>query len=133
MKDYQKIKQLRLEKKWTQVHLAEELGVHITHLNRIENGKSTPSLKLLKKVAKVFGVSPEYLLSEGSDYEVKIRDKGLAEIIPLVDNLDNKEREAILTVIEAMLTKQRVLEMLTNVTEAAKEGNISLLVASRSK
>ena len=51
------------------------------------------------------------------DYEVKIRDKNLADRIRLVDTLEEDDRKAIIQVVDSMLTKKKMLDLLTNQEE----------------
>ena len=58
----ERIKQLRLEKGWTQEVLAKLLGVSRLAVARWETGERRPRKKYLDKLAEVFGVSMEELL-----------------------------------------------------------------------
>lgn len=51
------IAKIRKQKGFTQTKLAELVGVSKFHISRIENGKSSPSVKLLIKIADVLNVS----------------------------------------------------------------------------
>lgn len=55
------IKTLRKQKGFTQIYLAERLGVTIWHLNRVENGKGQLSLDKSFKLAKILGVTVDEL------------------------------------------------------------------------
>jgi len=113
MKLSEKIRKLRKEAGFSQQNLAEKLGIHITHISRIENGHYQPSLDVLKKVMDIFGVSADYLLIDDMNtYEVKINDQSLANKIRLIDTLEEKDREALAHVIDSMLTKQRMKKVL---------------------
>ena len=50
---------LRAERKWSQAHLAELLGVSRQSINAIETGKYDPSLPLAFAIARVFGATIE--------------------------------------------------------------------------
>ena len=108
------MRELRKTKGWSQGELAERIGAHLTHVSRVETGKYTPGLDFVVKAAGALGVSLDALLSERSDLarEVRIEDKDLAERLRLIETLDKREREAVITVIDAMLTKQRVRRLL---------------------
>lgn len=53
----QRLRQLRLNKGWTQEHLAFEAEVNRTYVGVIEHGKKQVSLAVLEKLARVLGVS----------------------------------------------------------------------------
>jgi transcriptional regulator with XRE-family HTH domain len=50
------VKQMRLERGWTQDFLAGELDADAAYISRIENGKKMPSLETILKLATAFGV-----------------------------------------------------------------------------
>jgi transcriptional regulator with XRE-family HTH domain len=110
----EKIKRLRKERRWLQGDLAEKVGVHNTHISRLETDRYTPSLELLRKLAEVFDVSIDYLLSERVEDEVVLKLGGspLSERIKLVEQLDEQDQNVILGVIDAFLTKRKVWEAL---------------------
>lgn len=48
-----RLKYLRLKRGVTQEKLAEQAGVTINYISRIENGTRTPSMELLKKFGEI--------------------------------------------------------------------------------
>lgn len=118
MKLYEKIRILRKKKGWSQDELAQKVGIHITHVSRLENGHYQPSLDVVKKFIEIFEVSADYLLNDETDnFEVNIKDKSLAERIRMVDTLADEDRKALAQVIDSMLTKKKVLDLLTKKDE----------------
>jgi transcriptional regulator with XRE-family HTH domain len=57
-----RVRALRRERQWTQVELAEMLGIDRSYLSEIETGKKDPSLRVLKTIAEGFGLSLSQLL-----------------------------------------------------------------------
>ena len=110
------IKRLRKKKGWSQTTLAEKIGTHLSHINRIETGKYNPSLDVLMKLSEVFGASLDTLVSETMENfkEIKIEDKNLAQRIKLIDSLDPEDRHALIRVIDSMLTKKKILHLISN-------------------
>jgi transcriptional regulator with XRE-family HTH domain len=56
----------------SQSELAKRIGVSLTALSEMENGKTDPRASRIKKLAEVLGVSTDYLLGHGeeeSEYE----------------------------------------------------------------
>src|SRR3989339_570985 len=115
MKFHKKLVKMRKEQNWSQTELGERVGVHIAHLSRLENGKSQPSVEMLWKISKVFGVSMDYFMDEEADEAtpISIKDKNLAEHIELIDQLEETDRQTIVNVIDSMLTKKKMLDLLT--------------------
>jgi len=56
-----RIRELRIKKPMTQSFLAQEIGVDRRTIINYEKGDSEPPLEIIEKIAKVFGVSPDYL------------------------------------------------------------------------
>ena len=59
-----RLKTLRLQRDWTQQHLAGLVGVSRNTVNRWEIGDRRPSMKLLEKLARVFRVEIQALLHD---------------------------------------------------------------------
>ncbi|OGC68366.1 hypothetical protein A2415_01685 [candidate division WWE3 bacterium RIFOXYC1_FULL_39_7] len=56
-----KVQKLRKEKELSQEELAHQLGISRVYMGFIEQGRETPSLKLLMKISRKFGVKLEDL------------------------------------------------------------------------
>jgi len=56
------LKRLRKKKGWTQPQLAERVGIHRVYLAHLEDGRRTPSLATLGKLARVLRVKVAELL-----------------------------------------------------------------------
>jgi transcriptional regulator with XRE-family HTH domain len=115
MKLHEKLTNLRKQQGWSQTELGERAKVHIAHISRLENGKSQPSVDMLFRLAKAFGVTMDYLMDEEADeaVPVSILDKTMVDRIQLVDTLDEQDRQTIINVIDSMLTKKKMLDLLT--------------------
>ena len=57
-----RIKQLREEKRMSQIRLSIELEVSQETISAYENGKHYPSVQSLIKLTEIFGVSCDYIL-----------------------------------------------------------------------
>ncbi|MEA2084607.1 MAG: helix-turn-helix transcriptional regulator [Thermodesulfobacteriota bacterium] len=73
----------------------------------MENGRYQPSIEVLKKLADTLQVGANYLLSDTDNEaeEIRIQDQSFADKIRLLDSLDGKEKETVINVLDAMLTK----------------------------
>ena len=110
----EKIKALRKRHGLSQEELAERVEINSTHLSRLETGKYQPSIDVLKRLAESLEVSTDYLLSADAEEraEVHIRNKPLAERIRLIDSLEESDQQALIQVIDSMLTKHRMRALL---------------------
>lgn len=59
-----RVRELRKSKNMTTQVLGEALGLSQQYISDIENGRATPSLKTLNKIAEYFNVSTDYLLGK---------------------------------------------------------------------
>lgn len=57
-----RIRQIRRNKGITQEVLAEGVGVGATHISRIENGKTKPSLETIMNIVEYLEITPDKLL-----------------------------------------------------------------------
>lgn len=62
-----RVRELRLQRGWTQADLAERLGVSRQTVNAIEVDKYDPSLPLAFRLARVFGKRIEELFDDRGD------------------------------------------------------------------
>ena len=76
-----RIKNLRKEKGWTQLKLAEQLNITDKAVSKWESGEGNPDITLLPKLAELFGVTIDYLLT-GVKPEEKVN----------LDDMDNAKR-----------------------------------------
>ena len=57
------VRELRKGKNLSQEELALEIGMDLTSINEIENGRRNPTLRTVVKIANALGVRPAELLS----------------------------------------------------------------------
>lgn len=58
----ERIKQLRIERGWRQIDLAEETGIHENYVSDLEQGRKEICLRTLQAVAIAFGLKTADLL-----------------------------------------------------------------------
>ena len=63
------LKALRVERRWSQGALAEQLGVSRQSVNAIETGKYDPSLPLAFRIAEIFGRSIEQVFVSPTQHQ----------------------------------------------------------------
>lgn len=57
------LKDIRLKNGFTQAEAAKKLGINVHHLSKCERGERNPSDKLKVKMAQLYGVNPQDILS----------------------------------------------------------------------
>ncbi len=92
-----------------QKQVAIEVGLGISHYNKIENGQREASVKILEKLAKLYGTTIDQIVHlEGElPKEVVIEDKTTMEQMRLIQELDEKDKGIIFSMIDIMLTKKK--------------------------
>lgn len=114
MKIGEKIRRARKDKGMAQQDLANQINIHIGHISRLENGHYQPSIEVVKKLTEALEITADYLLDDSiDDFEININDKNLAEKIRLIDSLDEKDRQTVSHMIDTMLTKKKMTDLLT--------------------
>jgi len=107
------IRRARKVRGWTQKELAERVESDASYMNRIETGKANPSIAVLARIAEALEVSLDALVKGRDDGpDVHIQDTGLLERMRLIDSLDEEDRRALVHMIDTMLTKKRMRELL---------------------
>ncbi|HKH28349.1 MAG TPA: helix-turn-helix transcriptional regulator [Sphingomicrobium sp.] len=61
-----RVKDLRTERGWSQVELAEKIGISRQSVYAIESGKFDPSLPVAFRIAELFGMSIEDIFEKRS-------------------------------------------------------------------
>lgn len=93
---------LRRERGLTQQSFADATGIHVQQIKRYEAGTSQPSADALKKVAKCFGVTTDWLLFEdserGPDDDLRLQFEAMGQLTP-------EEKGVARAVLEGLLLK----------------------------
>jgi transcriptional regulator with XRE-family HTH domain len=96
----------RQKLKLTQSEAAERIGVSQPAYQRYEAGVRTPSIQVVKEMAKAFNVSEAYLTGESNqshpDYVVVTREDNplLFSIVEQCKDLDDKQLENIMKLLK---------------------------------
>ena len=75
----EKIKNLRLQRNWTQAQLAKKLGLNKSAISQYEVCFRLPSLQTITKFSHIFNVTTDYLLNLDHNNSEKIKLKGLTQ------------------------------------------------------
>jgi transcriptional regulator with XRE-family HTH domain len=110
----ERIRQLRAERGWSQEELATHVGSDARGISRYENGRITPSLDALLRIAETLNVSLDYLAVDGAPRRpFRVDDPGLAEQLAQAGELTPEDRASLLNILDALLTKTRVKAVIT--------------------
>ncbi len=103
------IKKIREQKGMLQKQVAAELNIGTTNYNKLENGNREPSVKELQQLATLFGLTIDQILNMEDEVpkEIVIEDKTTSEQMRLIQELDEKDKDIIFSMIDIMLTKKK--------------------------
>lgn len=109
------IARLRRRKHWTQRQLADLLHTDHSMVTRWEKGKAVPRLATLERLAEVFEVSTDELSGQvvPAASMPALQDPELSSLLHQIPTLDQRDREALKAVLEAMLTRSKLREMVS--------------------
>jgi transcriptional regulator with XRE-family HTH domain len=100
-----KIKELRVKKKKSLQDVADEVGASKAHIWDLETGKSSnPSIELLTKLAKCFGVSVAEMIGENP--AAKDVDPQVVAMYRELKELSPSDRQAIQVMMDHLKTRK---------------------------
>lgn len=102
------MREKRNKKKLTQVDFAREVGISTNYYASIEQGKNSPSLDVLMRIAKALGVSVLYLLNDRIDDMEHRVEKEVDRLKNLFKNIPKNQ----LDVAEGLITQAARLRIL---------------------
>jgi transcriptional regulator with XRE-family HTH domain len=117
----EKLSRLRKEKGLTQEEMAKKAGVGIAQMRRYEGGKSSPTLEVIKNMAKSLGVSADDLIfDEGEGVaSARIVDTKLLEQFEMLSRMNPHDKEAVMTILDSMIIKNRLEEIMPSKKDTA--------------
>lgn len=100
----ERLVQLRKARQLTQRQLSEQIEVHLTQVQRYENGSSQPTLDVLRRLAVALSVSADVLLFDtderGPDESLKLKFEALRQF-------DTKERAIAEGVLDSLIVQHQ--------------------------
>ena len=117
----QKLSSYRKQRGLTQMELSEKVGVGIAQMRRYESGKSSPTLEVIKNIVKTLAISADELIFDEGEQVVKrkIQDKELLAQFEQVSKLSLRDKEALKTIMESMILKSRLEQIMPSRSDAA--------------
>lgn len=103
-----RMKEKRLSKEMTQVVLSAKCGISARYYSSIENGRNSPSLEVLEKIAAAIDVSLLYLLNDRIDEMEKRVLEEESRLNSLFETIPKNEKE----LAEGLITQAARLRVL---------------------
>jgi transcriptional regulator with XRE-family HTH domain len=98
----ERLASIRKARGLTQKALAEKIDVHITQIQRYENGTTQPALDVIRKLATTLAVSADELIfgegSRGPDEKLRLQFEAICQ-------LTEQERQVVTELLDGMIIK----------------------------
>jgi len=105
----ERLKTLRTEAGWSQNELADKIDSDGRQVSRYENGRITPSLEALVRIAQTFNVSVDYLvIPDAQRRPLHSPEHAFGDKLADLANLDDSDQAAILKILDALVTKNKL-------------------------
>ncbi len=127
----EKLSRLRRDKGFTQEELAKRIGVGVAQMRRYEKGASSPTLEVIKNMAKTLGVSSDELIFDENEgvASARILDRKLLEQFEMLSKMNPHDKEAVMTILESVILKNRIQEVLHPMSDKAWTKEMSTVVS----
>lgn len=126
----QRLVQLRKAKGLTQRQLSEHIDIHLTQVQRYENGSSQPTLDVLRKLALALGVSADVLLFDqterGPDEALKLKFEAIRQFTP-------RERAIAEGVLDSLIVQHQAKRLFRESEQALPVATASTSLRQRTK
>ncbi len=104
----ERTRQLRKEMGWSQAELGEKIGTDSQRVSRYENGRISPSIDAMVRIAEAFNVSLDYLLVDGvARRPLHVAEDSLGDRLANVGELPEADLAALLNVLDRLAAKNR--------------------------
>ena len=109
----ERIQYLRKQKELTQAALAKKAGVSLTQMARYETKNIQPPADVLVKLATIFGTTVDFLVSGATEDKAKaqLKDTELLQQFKEVEQLNDKDKTIIKTLLEAFLMRKQLQQI----------------------
>jgi transcriptional regulator with XRE-family HTH domain len=106
----ERIRLLRKEHGWSQAELGAHVGTDSQRISRYENGRITPSVEALVRLADALEVSVDYLVKESSPRRpINGPELGvLSERLVDLAELDEEDRALVAGVVDGLVARRRL-------------------------
>lgn len=118
----ERIKKIRKEKGLSQQEVADRLSMNRVQYNRIETGKSDPTMNILQRIAAVLETDVVGFFEAGRERdgtEVNSVNEPLLQKVRLLEELDETQKNSICNMIDTAIANKRLREALNNAMNIA--------------
>jgi len=108
------IRRLRIQRRWSQATLAERMDISVVYAGQLERAERLPALPMICRIAELFGV-------------------GLDELVSIKDEADVGWQGDVLAILGSMSPDRRdaAVAMIRGLDAFASKGNVAKIGSSR--
>lgn len=111
----EQIKKIRKEKGLSQQETADKLTMNRVQYNRIETGKSDPTMNILQRIASVLEIDiVQFFEVNKNEQDIHTINEPLLQKVKLLDELDELQRNSICNMIDTAIANKRLKQALSN-------------------
>lgn len=111
----EQIKKIRKEKGLSQQDVADKLSMNRVQYNRIETGKSDPTINILQRIANVLDINVvEFFEAKNNGIKVHTVNEPLLQKVRLLEELDELQKSSICNMIDTAIANKRLKQALSN-------------------
>ena len=106
---FERLREQRKEKNWSQQELADKIGGDARQISRYENQKIIPSVEAVVKLAYALNISIDYLLIEDAPKRtLNNQDKEVIEKLQNIQHLNKDDRASLLHILDALASRNKL-------------------------
>jgi len=114
------IKKIRESKGLSQKEVALSIRMDSAQYSRIENDKTDPTFSTIEKISRALGVELSELFKADEVFrDVNSYDKTLLEKLSMIEKLEEKEKQAFYSILDALVAKKKLKDTLSNAINIA--------------
>jgi transcriptional regulator with XRE-family HTH domain len=102
-----RLREARDAKDLSQQDLAKMIGSVHTVIGRYERDEMKPSIDVVKRLADELGITVGYLIGEAKEAQF-LKDPSMLKRFQAIDELEEKEKECIYSLLDAYIAKNRL-------------------------
>ena len=116
-----RLRKIREEKRMSQTEIAQSMKMLPNQYNKVENGKVSPSLETLTKIAEALDVSLDVIVYGYSRNNVKPEDASLSEKIEKLNTLPAEEKYIANELLNLVFARQSLKNIIGNFNHVPEE------------
>ncbi|MCP4666601.1 MAG: helix-turn-helix transcriptional regulator [Deltaproteobacteria bacterium] len=108
-----RIYELRKKRGWSQPELGKKIGTSGAIIGRYERGEISPSIEVARKLADLFEVTTDYLIS-GRDMPDILKDRDMLNRWQNLEELPSEDKDHIIYVVDGLIRDAKARKTYTS-------------------